>query len=121
METEILQPQDHPTEPLLEAQLLQSRQIGEETNGLLEAIITQAENTNTEPVLEAMLVQDNKNTDRIVEALQPTSQAISKIASLLEEIQNQEKVDLTDINKLLSELLEVSNKSEEIKINFSFI
>lgn len=69
MEPENTQPQDHPTEPLLEAQLLQSKQIGEETNGLLETLIHQGEKNNVEPVLEATLAQSQKNTDRIVEAV----------------------------------------------------
>lgn len=89
MEPQLTQPQDHPTEPLLEAQLVQSRQIGEETNGLLEAILAQGAQNNPEPVLEATLAQSIKNTDRIVETLAPATEATSKMAQFLAEMRGE--------------------------------
>lgn len=69
MPPENLQPQDHPTEPLLEAGLIQSKQIGDETNSLLEAIIQQNSENNHEPILEAQLMQNENNTNKIVDAI----------------------------------------------------
>lgn len=69
MPPENLQPQDHPTEPLLEAGLIQSKQIGDETNSLLEAIIQQNSENNHEPILEAQLMQSENNTNKIVDAI----------------------------------------------------
>lgn len=80
-----LQPQDHPNEPLLEAQLLQTKDIGDETNGLLEALIHQGEVNNVEPVLEASLVQSQKNTDRIVEAIEKQVQTQAEAQTPLTE------------------------------------
>jgi hypothetical protein len=64
-----LEPQEHPTEPLLEAGLLQAKQIGDDTNSLLEAIVHQNNENNPEPLLEAQLVTLDKiakNTDKPV-------------------------------------------------------
>lgn len=69
MPPENLQPQEHPTEPLLEAGLIQSKQIGDETNSLLEAIIQQNSENNHEPILEAQLMQSENNTNKIVDAI----------------------------------------------------
>lgn len=89
MKPELTQPQDHPNEPLLEAQLVQARQIGEETNGLLEAILVQGQQNNPEPVLEATLAQSIKNTDRIVETLSPTAEATSQMAAFLRDMKGE--------------------------------
>lgn len=89
MKPKLTQPQEHPNEPLLEAQLVQARLIGEETNGLLEAILAQGDKNNPEPVLEASLAQSIKNTDRIVESLEPTQQAVSKMAQFLAEMKGE--------------------------------
>lgn len=73
------QPGDtHPTEPLLEASLVQSKQIGDETNSLLEAIVHQNDANNPEPLLGAQIVQNKQNTDRIIEALKPPMQVSDK-------------------------------------------
>jgi len=79
----------HPTEPLLEAGLLQTKQIGEETNALLETLIHQGEKNNVEPVLEAALHQSVQNTDKIVEAMKPTAEGVGKMLSFLEDMKGE--------------------------------
>ena len=96
MPPELTQPQEHPNEPLLEAQLVQSAQIGEETNGLLEAIIAQGEQNNPEPILEAQLEQSIVNTDKIVESLKPTAEATSKMAAFLSAMKGEKGDSPTD-------------------------
>lgn len=81
------QPQDpHPTEPLLEAGLAQRKQIGDDTNSLLETIVHQNEKNNPEPILEAQLVQSKQSTEKILEALKPAGDAGNFIANFLAAI-----------------------------------
>jgi hypothetical protein len=65
---------------------MQSRQIGDDTTNLLEIIVEQNEKNNPEPLLEAQIVQSQRNTDRLIEALEPTREATSKLAAFLMEM-----------------------------------
>ena len=67
MEPDTTQPQDHPTEPLLEAILVQARQIGEETNGLLQAILVQ--NQKIIAALERMATTEIEETPAEVDVI----------------------------------------------------
>lgn len=62
-------PPEENIEPILEAQILQQKEIGEETNALLEAIIAQNEENNIEPILEAQIEQQKESTKELKEAL----------------------------------------------------
>lgn len=89
MQPEITQPQETNIEPILEAQLLQSSEIGNETNALLETIIQQNSENNLEPTLEASIAQSISNTDKVVEALKPTSEAVGKMVAFLSEMKGE--------------------------------
>lgn len=62
-------PPEENIEPILEAQILQQKEIGEETNALLEAIIAQNQENNIEPILEAQIEQQKESTKELKEAL----------------------------------------------------
>ena len=83
----------HPTEPLLEASLIQRKQIGDDTNSLLEALVHQGETNNPEHLLAAGLVQSKQNTDRIVEAIAPGTPRTTKISDMLNGLFDEMKGD----------------------------
>ena len=83
----------HPTEPLLEASLVQSKQIGDETNSLLQAIVHQNDANNPEHLLSALIVQSKQNADRIIEATKPAGEASSKLAQFLDDMKGEKGDD----------------------------
>ena len=81
--------EQHPLEPLAEASLVQSKQIGDETNSLLETLVQQNSENNPEPLLSAQLVQSKQNTEKMIEALKPTGEAMSKLAQFLSDMKGE--------------------------------
>lgn len=66
-------PQPHPLEWFQEAMIMQQKELWDETNALLEALVVQWQENSVETVLEASIINDQQNTDKIVKALEESA------------------------------------------------
>lgn len=101
----------HPTEPLLEAILEQTAKNNNEP--LLESILEQTAKNNPEGLLEANLEQGVKNTDKIITAIKEIPIPELKVPET--------KIDMSDTNKLLNQLIEEQKKECKISVKLNIL
>lgn len=98
---------EHPTEPILEAILLNQDKNAKDVINTLELMIEHADINKVDSILEAQLVLTHDGTKEIVQAIKDIPKT---------EIPEQKEVDLKETNKLLRELTDEVKKKEEYEI-----
>lgn len=128
-------PQPEHLEPILEAHLMQTQ----ETNHLLEALITQNKEQNTEVILEALLVslkdmaskfeasdlaegqKEDAKYNEILDAQGIIIHLLQKIESKEITIPPHSPTDMTLTNQLIGEVINEMQKPCEIELTLNLI